>query len=50
MQSKLLADSKELVHLEEVIVGDAIYPVIDVHTFLVEFEVDLLEDFLSGQL
>ena len=35
VQSKLLADSKELVHLEEVIVGDAVDPVIDVHTFLV---------------
>ena len=48
MQSKLLADSKELVHLEEVIVGDTVDPVVNVHTFLVEFEVDLFEDFLSG--
>ena len=49
MQSKLLANSKELVHLEDVIVGDAVDPVVDVHTFLIEFEVDFLEDFLSGQ-
>ena len=48
VQSKLLTDSKEFVHLEEVIVGDTVDPVVNIHTFLVEFEVDLFEDFLSG--